>query len=108
MTLMFTNMQVVGLLPAFLSPLDPRSAADQLADNYSHGGGWSPMAGFKLRDEDKPGKAQLLFQPEDPDADPPMNELSRAKLRKETLIFFEGEWLAVVQEDGSFEVTRVD
>jgi hypothetical protein len=99
----FTNPHVAGILPDLLSPLDPRSAAEQLQETYAHGGGWSPFARFALHDWQQPGQATLAY-PEDP----PMREISRAKLRDETLILFECEWLAIVQPDGRFEVSRVD
>ena len=99
----FTNPHYAGFLPQFFSEEDPRSAAEQLHASYAHGGGYHPFGGFKLYDVDSEGKAYLIYP-----GDPPMREFSRAKLRDETLILFEYGWLAIVQKDGRFTVTRVD
>ena len=99
----FTNQERAGLLPLFFSSNDMRPAAEQLHENYAHGGGFHPFEGFQLLDRHLPNKAQLAY-PEDP----PMRELSRGTLRDELLIFFESSWLAIVQPDGGFVVTRVD
>ncbi len=88
----------VGLLPEMLDPRDPRSAAVQIDANYSHGGGWHSFKGFKLTPE---GNLQY------PD-DPPRRALATAKLRDERIILFEGDWVAVIQPDGSMDVARID
>lgn len=88
---------MLGLLPYFLFESDPRPAREQLDDRYAHGGGWSPFRGFTMT-------STALEYP----GDPPMLLLAEAWLRDETLRFYEGEWLAVVQPDGSYEVSRVD
>lgn len=99
----FTNQKYAGLLPAFFSEYDPRSAKEQLHEAYAHGGGVHPFKGFTLHNPASVGKAYLKY-PEDP----PMQEISRAKLRDETIILFECDWLAIVQKNGDMIVTRVD
>jgi len=89
----------LGLLPEFFNPLDPRPAKEQIDQNYAHGGGWSPMAGFKFD-----VVSLKLSYP----GDPPMRPLAWAKLRDELIIFYDHSWLAIVQPDGSYEVSRVD
>lgn len=98
----FTRMEYAGLLPTFLSERDPRPAKEQLHTAYAHGGGWRPFRGFRFH-QLHPGSAQLLYP-----GDPPMREISRAKLRNETIILFQADWVAIVQSDGSFEVARMD
>ena len=105
---MFTNMDVVGYIPSFLSEDDPRTAVEQIDANYTAGGGWHEFKGFKLK-----GGPSLCDPKEEPyslvyPGDPPQRELSRAKLRNELLVFFESSWLAVIQPDGNFRVARLD
>ena len=87
------TVESLGLLPAFFHEMDPRSAKDQLTSNY----GWNSIQGFSLVNDQ-------LHYPEDP----PLYLLAESKLREERLLLFEYEWLAIVQADGSFEVSRVD
>lgn len=98
------NFNVGPYLPSFFSEGDPRPAAEQLNERYSYGGGFAPLDGFTLEgDWTKPAGATLRY-PEDE----PLYELCRARLRDETLIFFESSWLAIIQPDGSFVATRAD
>ena len=100
--LQFTNMEVAGFIPQWLSKDDPRSAVEQIDAAYQHGGGWHDFEGFKLTDGgDRP---YYLRYP----GDPLTRELSRATLRDETLVLFEHSWFAVIQADGSFRVARLD
>lgn len=89
----------LGYLPDFFDLDDPRPAKEQLHERYAHGGGYHPMKGksFIMGDSWIKFPGDELF---------PL--LAEAKLHKETLRFYYGSWLAIVQEDGSFEVCRVD
>ena len=91
------TQQMLGYLPSFLSVDDPRSAKEQFNDNYRHGGGWSPYHGHTML-------SNGLRHP----GDPVMRLLAEAKLRDETIRFYEGEWVAIVQADGSYEIARMD
>lgn len=99
----FTNMSAVGLIPTFLDTFDPRPAREQLDRNYRHGGGWFALDSFDIRDAFIPGRAKLIYP-----GDSPMREISRAQLRDETIIVFQYAFVAIVQADGSFEVSRMD
>lgn len=88
----------LGLLPNFLSEDDPRSAKEQLNENYAHGGGWLPMEGFKLT-----SRGRLSYP-----GDPPLRALAVTKLRHEAIVLFEHEFVAIIQPDGTFEVARMD
>jgi hypothetical protein len=88
----------LGFLPSLISEDDPRPVAQQLDDKYRHGGGWQPMPGWKLSED------RSLKFPEDP----PMKPLAMSTLRHETLLFYEYSFLAIVQLNGSFEVSRID
>lgn len=98
----FTNPHHTGLLPTFFSEGDPLSAKEQVHQAYTHGGGWNSFPGFTLCNWEK-GPATIEYA-----GDPSMREMSRAKLRDETIILFESAWLAIVQPNGDFDIARVD
>ena len=102
----FTNPQYVGpYLPHFWSEDDPRSAAEQADTSYIYGG-WKPFKGFTLSSSIKQrltGPLRLIYP-----GDPPIPELSRAKLRDETIILFPSDWVVILQSDFSFEISRMD
>jgi len=81
-----------------LSINDDRPAKEQFNSNYRHGGGWKPLLGFVL------GKDNSLVYP----GDPPMYPLAQAHLRTETILFYPYSWVAVIQLDRTFEVSRMD
>lgn len=91
-------MDHLGLIPSFLSEDDPRPAAEQIDSNYSFGGGWRPQPKFKLLDD------RRLEYPGDPDLTP----LFMSQLRDEDIFVYEFGYTAIVQKDGSFEVSRLD
>lgn len=88
---------MLGLLPSIFDARDPRAAKDQANDRYSHGGGWSPFQGFRVT-------SQGLVYP----GDPPMALIAEAKLRAETIRLYESAWVGIFQEDGSYEISRMD
>lgn len=92
------TMAHLGLLPAFLSESSPDRAAAQLHRHYSFGGGWLPIKGFKLRDNN-----HLLYP-----GDPPLRPIAETKCRDETVCVYECSFVAVIQPDRSFEVARMD
>jgi hypothetical protein len=92
------RLDMLGYIPTFLSEDDPRPARDQLNTAYSHAGGWNPFPGFTMLpngDLSYPG-------------DPPTRLIAETHLRKETIHFYEHSWVAVIQEDGSHEICRMD
>ena len=91
--------ELLGIMPFFFSEDDPRPARDQLDENYQHGGGYRPLHGWEMRPD-----GTIKY----PGDDRPPRLLAEAKLRDETLRFFESAWLCIIQPDGSFAVTRVD
>ena len=93
----FTDMEAVGYISQFLNECDDRGAVEQIDSHYAHGGGWSDFQGHIL-------KGNTLSYP----GDPPMTALSEGKLRDERILVFRSGWVAVVQEDESFRVARID
>jgi len=91
------DFNVIGYLGDMLNDADPRPAREQLDEAYAHGGGFRPFSGFTLLDNgiSYPG-------------DPVMSELSRAQLRDESIRFYQGAWVAIVQPDGTHVISRMD
>jgi hypothetical protein len=90
---------MVGILPEFLDPKDPRPAREQLNENYAHGGGWSPMKGWRM----EPSSHIMHY-----DDEVPLRPLARIRLRNESVLLYESSWVAIVQPNGEFEVSRMD
>jgi len=89
------TMEMLGHIPDFFSDTDPRPAREQLEVRY--GGGWHSIPGCFFSDK-------ALCYPDDN----PMPLLAEAKLHDETLRFYGDGWLAIIQSDSSFEVSRID
>jgi len=94
----YARPQMLGFLPSFLSEDNPDSAVKQLDDGYKFAGGWRPFNGYEMLPDggiSYPG-------------DPVLPCLFEAKLRDETIRFYQYAWVAVIQPDGSFEIARMD
>lgn len=91
----------LGLIPEIILLNDPRPVPEQIAERYSHGGGWSPFKGFKMAGE---GDNRSMYFP----GDPSLKLLASAQMRDVELLLFDSAWLAVVEKDGSFVVSRID
>jgi hypothetical protein len=92
----------VGIIPMFLSPDDPAPAREQFDKNYAHGGGWHSMSGWTLNDD-------LSLQYSDKEgSDPPLKPYAKAKFRDELIVIYPYAWVVIQQQDGSFEVSRMD
>jgi hypothetical protein len=88
----------VGFIPEFLSEANPQPARVQLNDNYAHGGGWRPMEGWALREDDR------LVYP----GDPPMMPIAELRLRDERILVYPHAWVCILYPDQTFEVARMD
>lgn len=92
-----TTALMLGYIPLFLNNHDPRPAREQFNSNYKHGG-WQPIKGFKML------PSGAIKYPNDPVLIP----FARAQLRKETIFIYPASIVAILQEDGTFEVARMD
>jgi len=90
--------EMLGIIPCFLDEDDPRPAAEQFNDAYSHGGGWRSMPGFTMLPNGN------LSYP----GDPPVELLAETRLRDEVVRFYDFAWVAIVQPDGSYDICRMD
>ena len=96
--------ETLGLIPLFLSTDNSLPAREQFHDNYGHGGGWQPMSGWTLNSD-------LTLQygdPEEKDADPLLSPLALTKFNDELILIYPYAYVAIVQRNGSFEVSRMD
>lgn len=91
-----THPEVLGFIPSFLDPDDPRPAAEQFNARYI--AGWHPFEGFTLL-----GNGDLKYT-----GDPPLHPLAMTNLRDEQITFYEYAWVMIMQPDGSWEVARMD
>lgn len=90
--------EALGLIPAFLTDLDDRPAAEQFHERYAHGGGWRPMSGWKM------GPVGEIMYP----GDPAFHPIAVAQLHNETIRVYPFAWVSITQPDGSFAVARMD
>lgn len=99
----------LGMLPMFWSDADPRSASEQLAENYRHGGGFSPFGDGKFRLDYRESGAVLKYP-----GDSPFREIARAVLHAgrdnaEEILVFDCAIVVIRQpKTGEFAVTRCD
>ena len=88
----------VGFLPTFLDLNDPRPAAEQFQERYLYGG-WRPQEGFT-----KGRRRYELLYP----GDPPLTPIAAMQLGDETIMVYWHGYVAIWQQDGSFEICRMD
>lgn len=89
----------LGFIPSFLSEADPRPAREQLDSNYRHGGGWRPFDGFTF----DPVTRTIQYP-----GDPLFHPLAVTKLREELIYVFPHAWVLILQQDGTWEISRMD
>jgi hypothetical protein len=88
----------VGFIPTFLDLNDPRPAAEQFAERYIYGG-WRNQSGLKQGRE-----GYSLEYP----GDPVLYPIAAMQLRDETIMIYDGDYVAIWQKDGTFEACRMD
>jgi len=88
------------IVEAMLVRPSSMAARDKINARYAHGGGWHSFEGFERA---SPDSHTLTFR-----GDPPLHPLATMEHAEEVLAFYEGEWLAVFQPDGTFEISRID
>jgi hypothetical protein len=89
---------VWGFIPSFLYADDPRPAREQFNERYV--GGWMPGPPGLVFDFD----TVTLTYP----GDPPMTPISAMQFRTEWVLLFPSDWVLILQQDGSWEVARMD
>ena len=91
----------LGFIAIMLDDADERPAREQFNEAYLRTGGcpWKPFKGFRMNPITK-----AITYP----GDPPLKPVACTQLRKERIYFYDHDWVAIVQEDGSFEMCRMD
>ncbi len=92
------TFEMLGAIPSFLSESDPRPAREQFDENYAFAGGWTPFSGVTMLPS---GNIQY---PEDDET----RLLFETRLRDELIRVYEHAWVAIIQPDGKFEISRMD
>ncbi len=90
------TLDMLGFIPGFLNDADPRPAKEQFASSYISG--WRNFAGFEMLENGN------MYYP----GDPYVVLLYEGQFRTETIRVYDHAWVAIVQQDGSFEVCRMD
>jgi hypothetical protein len=88
--------EMLGIIPSFLNPDDPRPAAEQFHEHYI--GGWRNMPGFTILPNGN------LSYP----GDPPTQLLAETRLRDEIIRVYDHSWVCIIQPNGSYEICRMD
>jgi hypothetical protein len=88
----------VGFIPTFLDLDDPRPAAEQFQERYVYGG-WRNQSGFKQGNQ-----RYTLTYP----GDPTLKPIAAMMLRDEMIMIYDAGYVAIWQEDGTFEACRMD
>ena len=95
-----SSADMLGTIPEMISTADPAGAVEQIDRAYRDvGGGWRDSTGFVL----SAAPVELKYP-----GDPARVLIARAQLREESILFFDGAWIAVVQPDGTARVARID
>ena len=95
----YADPNYVGFIPTFLDLNDPRPAAIQFQERYAYGGGWRNQEGFTAID----GTPTLKYP-----GDPPLEPIAVMRLYDEMIFIYLHGYVAIFQEDGSFEACRMD
>ena len=99
--------QLVGYIPLMLEESDPRPAAVQFNERYAHGGGWSPLTGWRRSGSDEETDPCQRYAVQYP-GDPVMRPVAIAKLRDEVICVYPHAWVGVFQPGGELELSRMD
>ena len=90
----------MGYIPNFLDARDPRPAREQIDEKYSYGGGWCPLVPTHWTMLD----GEQLKWPEDE----PLTPMCELQMRDERIVLYTHSIVAIIQKNGSFEVSRLD
>jgi len=106
----WTNTIFLGFIPEILRDDDPRPVKDQMNERYEHGGGFHAFPNKKrFTINDTAAEPCKLVYHED-DFVETMEEWGRCwfPITEELVIVFDSAITAIIQKDGSFELTRMD
>lgn len=97
----------LGYLPKIIRGDDPRPVKEQVAERYAHGGGWSPFPTGKWTMDQTTGA--ITYPPEEPGDEPEVYEpIALTTINHEKVFVYPHALVAVLQNDGTFDVVRMD
>ena len=101
------HLDMLGYLPDILDASDPRPVAEQLAERYAHGGGYSPSKDSKWRLVSRDNF--YLRYPGGP-VFKPSHKFTFPHTKEVAYFYPEGCWLLIVQAEGygEYALVRVD
>jgi hypothetical protein len=88
---------LLGFIPGII--LGRHSAEEEVNAGYAHGGGWHSFSGFSM------DHAGVMSYSGDPDQFPVAKATNSLG---ETIYVYENAWVAIRQEDGQYDVSRMD
>lgn len=92
------TMEHLGLVPYWFDSEDKRTVRELIETYYQHGGGFRNIDGCTMAEN------QTIKYP----GDPRMKPLAKMQHGDELVLMYDYAILAIVQPDGTFQVTRVD
>lgn len=90
---------IVGIIPQFLSYLDPRDPVEQINEAYAHGGGWNDFDGFTF----DPVAHSIKYP-----GDPKHEALAETVLNGKRIFVYESAWVAVWDGENQPRIARLD
>lgn len=93
------KMEYLGLLPEIIRADDPRPVHEQIERGYAHGGGYSPLGGWTLASENN----NIQYP-----GDEPLVPRASLLVRDELVLVYDYAFVAIIQMNGDFAVTRMD
>lgn len=102
------STDMLGLIPHFLHPDDPRPAKEQLNARYAHGGGWQKLFGFEGRWQEPQSEGDFETLHLNYEDDPELSPLWMIRFGNERVFIYPHAFVAIAQDDNSFEVARMD
>ena len=93
------SIEELGFLPQMLDGAIDTPVAEQINNNYQHGGGWRSFTGFIYSPTDR----SIRYT-----GDPKLYPIAHARINNETVLVYPYSWVLVLQEDGSFDIARID
>lgn len=94
------NINMLGYVPLFLMQSDQRRASEQINERYVYGG-WHPSPGMPWSWDAK--TYDLRFP-----GDPMFRPIAKYVLRDEVILLYPSAITLIGQQDGTFEVSRLD
>ena len=94
------HQEELGLIPSMINMFSEDDVATQLDNNYQHGGGFRNQEGFTYSHDDNDSMSYS--------DDPPMYPIAKFVAGSETVFVYPHAYVAVIQEDETHVISRMD